>query len=52
MSDTEDMAILIPQLTGTLVASGNGEQKENNSEVDSEDSKDFKDSEDTSDNIV
>ena len=51
-SDTDDTEILNPQFTDTIVTSGNGKQKEDNFEDDSEDSKDFKDSEDTLDNIV
>ena len=50
-SDTNNTEILTPQFTNTLVTSGNGEQKEDNSEDNSEDSEDFEDSEDTLDNI-
>ena len=50
--DTNDTEILTPQLTDTLVTSGNREQKEDNFEDNSDNSKDFKDSENTLDNIV
>ena len=57
-TSTADTEILTPQLTDTLVTSGNGEQKNANSEDSSEDSedsgnsKDFKDSEDPLHNIA
>ena len=49
-SDTDEMVVHTPQLTDTLVTSGNREQKDN-LENEYEDSKDFN-SEDTIDNIV